>query len=73
MQIQKDKIIEQINNKWFDEMKLQKKKLGFRYLADQWGVSLMTPRHVLNGCDFELKTLEKICTWLNVPLTNFVK
>lgn len=74
MQIQRKEIADAINDKMFEVMAEQKKKLGLRYFAGVIGISLATLARLVNvSNEIELKTLELVCDWLKRPLTDFLQ
>lgn len=46
---------------------------GLRYWADIITISSATLSRVINGRCADLDTTLKICTWLNIPIQDFIK
>lgn len=73
MDFDKEKFTADINKKMHDVMFKAQKKFGLRYFSSQIGISSATFHRVTSFKDFDLKTLLSICTWLDKPITDYIK
>lgn len=73
MELDKEKFTKAINEKMHQTMFDNKQKLGLRYFAGEIGISLATIHRITSFKDFDISTFFKILTWLDKPITDFVK